>query len=93
MVTGMIGYWTGVVVGLVFFIGVMWKLFRCVHAWELVDKTTFDPPLHMYVQLGGHRNHAGYLSEAQIQDMSKRTVVLVMRCPKCGAAKIETLKG
>ena len=93
MSMGMISYWAGVVVGLVFCIGVLWKLFRCVHAWELVDKEVFDPPLHMYVQLGGHRNHTGFLTPAQAQEMSKRTVILVMRCPKCGAARIETLKG
>lgn len=93
MSIGMISYWAGVVVGLVFCIGVMWKLFRCVHGWELVDKTEFPPPIRIYVELGSHRNHMGFLSAEQAQEMSKGKVVLVLRCTKCGAARIETLKG
>lgn len=61
---------------------------RCLHAWELVDKTEFPPTLDDYVKGGGSRLHYGYLSGGAIERMSRRTVVLALRCSKCGAAKI-----
>lgn len=81
------------VIGIAVLVTFYWRMIRCLHAWDLVDKTDFDPPIHTYVQTGGHRNHFGYLSESQIEDMSRRTVVLILRCNKCGAARIEKIKG
>jgi hypothetical protein len=64
------------------------KAFSCKHSWEFVDKTEFQPPVQEYVKAGGSRLHTWYMSTDQIKSMSKKTVVIVLRCPKCGEAKI-----
>jgi hypothetical protein len=68
----------------------LWRLFRCPHAWELVDKTEFPSPLEIY-KLTGVEYPSVWPS--QILKMSARTVVLVIRCPKCGAAEIKKATG
>lgn len=75
-------------VSIVFMLYVMVSVFRCKHAWEFVDKTEFLPPVQEYVKAGGSRLHTWYMSPNQIESMSKKTVVIVLRCPKCGDAKI-----
>lgn len=70
----------------------MWVLslvLRCAHFWELVDKTEFEPPIKIYMEVGGSRHHLGYLDESTVRDMSKKTVLIVLRCTKCGKSKLE----
>ncbi len=67
----------------------MFFILRCRHFWELVDKTEFEPPIKIYAEVGASRLHLGYLDESQMHQMSKRTVVIVLRCTKCGKAMIE----
>lgn len=62
------------------------KLFACTHAWEFVDKTDFPPPMETAKKNGV--DISWDLTSYQITHMSKRTVVIVLRCPKCGDAKI-----
>lgn len=71
----------------------LWRFIRCPHAWDLIDKTEFPPTLDDYVRNGGVRLHSGYLSKDAIERMSSRTVVLALRCPKCGTAMIKKIKG
>lgn len=60
-------------------------LFRCVHAWEFVDKTELISKLEEAKKNGINVN---YILDWRIQEMSKKKVVIVIRCPKCGAAKV-----
>lgn len=60
--------------------------FSCKHSWEFVDKTDFPPPIETAQKNGVD---IGWdLTSHQITHMSKRTSVIVLRCPKCGDAKI-----
>lgn len=66
---------------------VLWRFCRCAHCWELVDKTEFLSPLEEAKKSG----HAVSLSGLFVSDGIKlvtKVVVLVIRCPKCGAAKV-----
>lgn len=68
----------------------LFRLFRCPHAWELVDKTEFPSPLEIY-KLAGVEYPEIYTS--QVIRMTARTVVLVIRCPKCGKAMVKKITG
>jgi hypothetical protein len=57
------------------------KLLRCVHAWELVDKTEMKPPIE------DMRAGMDY-SLLDTRWMVRRVLILVIRCPKCGTAKV-----
>lgn len=61
---------------------------RCKHAWEFVDKTEFPPAILEYRRSGGVSLHFGYFSDSRVHQMCQKTIVIVLRCPKCGAAKI-----
>lgn len=84
-------------VGLVLFVVtggvVIWRLLRCVHAWELVDKTEFPPAIEVFHQYGVLSKISGYLGDRQAERMCRKTLVIVLRCPKCGAAKIWSSNG
>lgn len=60
-------------------------VFKCKHMWEFVDKTEFPAPIETATK-NGISYHA--LWAEQIVKMSNKTVVIVLRCPKCGVAKI-----
>lgn len=75
-------------VGGMIFLGLLYEIFRCKHQWEFVDKTEFPPAVQEYVKAGGSRLHTWYMSTHQIEKMSKKTVVIVIRCPKCGTPKV-----
>jgi len=60
--------------------------FRCKHMWEFVDKTEFPPPIETAVKNGV--NLTWGLTTWQRHAMSKKTVVIVLRCPKCGESQI-----
>lgn len=62
------------------------KAFRCKHLWEFVDKTEFPPPIETAVKNGV--NLIWGLNLYQREEMSKKTVVIVLRCPKCGESQI-----
>jgi hypothetical protein len=63
---------------------VLYKLFHCKHAWELVDKTQLPSKLEeMSKQWKPTSMHEGKLSE-----MSRIKVLLCIKCPKCGAIKL-----
>lgn len=72
---------------------VFWKLVRCQHAWDLVDKTELPPPIVAYTERGGRNLHMYSLTPQQIFEMSQRTIILAMRCNKCGHAKIYKERG
>lgn len=62
-----------------------WRLFRCVHAWELVDKTEMDSGFENMAKAGVKE---GFAWPSDYSKLASRTVIIAMRCPKCGAAKI-----
>lgn len=67
--------------GLSFGVATFLIFFRCRHAWELVDKTEMPPPIKSAVD--------GMMYwPSDIPKLLGMTVVLALRCPKCGAAKI-----
>lgn len=68
------------------FIFLMYEIFRCKHQWEFVDKTEFPPPIEAAKKNGV--SITWDLSSWQVQSMSKKTVVIVIRCPKCGTPKV-----
>ena len=61
------------------------KAFQCKHAWEFVDRTEL---LSRIEQARKHSVNLGNFWTAQVQDMLERKVIIVLRCPKCGNAKI-----
>lgn len=77
--SGLVGMWL-----------LLWRLFRCDHAWELVDKTEFPSPIEVFKQTGVEYPAVW---PSQVIRMTARTIVLVIRCPKCGTAKIRRESG
>lgn len=65
-------------------VGWIWRLLRCVHAWELVDKTE----LPSRIETIRKNIEFAYISSKYYPELSKKTIILALRCPKCGAAKI-----
>jgi hypothetical protein len=68
------------------FVWLLWYT-RCSHDWQLVDKSEFPPPIIIYKESGGERLCSGYLDDEQIERMCQKTIMLVVRCSKCGYAK------
>jgi hypothetical protein len=67
--------------------GLLARLFlgpRCVHAWELVDKTEFCSPLEEASKHGCQLKCSGDAVDRAV----RRVSVVIMRCPRCGAAKV-----
>lgn len=69
------------IAGLILALALVFRLFRCAHGWELVDRTEFKsvydkmPAGHMYYR-------------SDFRGLSRNKIVIVMRCAKCGAAKV-----
>ena len=61
------------------------KLLRCVHAWELVDKTELPSGFENMAKAGVQ---SGSMWPSDYIQRAKKTVIIAMRCPKCGAARI-----
>lgn len=78
-VLGMISIAVMMMVGIV-------KAFQCKHMWEFVDKTEFPAPIEAAVKNGVSLTWG--LTTWQRHEMSKKTVVIVLRCPKCGESQI-----
>lgn len=81
------GFWAAMI-GWSFAIAlfVIWRLFRCHHEWQLVDKTEMPPPIQA-IQKAGLQNDVSYWP-SDLKSLCGMTVVLALRCSKCGAAKI-----
>lgn len=60
------------------------KAFSCKHAWEFVDKTDFPAPIEAAQKAGVEDD----IWPSDLPEMSEKTIVIVLRCPKCGEAKI-----
>jgi hypothetical protein len=68
--------------------GLLWRLLvgpRCAHAWELVDKVEFCSQAEEARKLGLVINDA---RGPAVDDILRRSVTVVMRCPRCGACKV-----
>lgn len=65
------------------FICLLYDIFRCKHQWEFVDKTEFPAPIEEARKAG-----VGSVWLHNVHTMCKKTVVIVIRCTKCGASKI-----
>lgn len=63
----------------------MWRLFRCAHAWELVDKTEFPSRLEEFVK---QTNKVPKHVEDWRLPYCRKVVALVIRCSKCGSARV-----
>lgn len=78
-------FWIGA--SLITVLLVLWRFCRCNHSWELVDKTEFLSPLEEAKKSGHVVSLSGMFVSEAIRFVTK-VVVLVIRCPKCGAAKV-----
>lgn len=67
---------------------VIWRLFRCRHHWELVDKTEMDSRLETIMKTTGQFSYA---FSSEITSAAYRRVILAMRCSKCGRAVIHKI--
>jgi len=82
----------GIVVGgsiaiLVLIFVLAYNALKCKHAWEFVDKTEMSSRLEEAKKSGVNlREFWAY----QLEEMAQKKVVIVLRCPKCGAPKIYT---
>lgn len=73
------------IAGLVLALALVYRLFRCRHSWELVDKTEFKSGYELL------REGNAYWRD-QLEWLLERKVVIVMRCTKCGSAKIHEFR-
>lgn len=64
----------------VFFWALAFWCLRCIHAWEFVDKTEFKPAIEDL------KPPISYFPW-DLQWLLRRTVVIVVRCHKCGRVK------
>ena len=58
---------------------------RCAHAWELVDKVEFCSQMEEAKKL--NLTISNIRGEA-VDEVLRRSVTVVMRCPRCGACKV-----
>jgi len=59
----------------------MWPFKRCVHDWQVVDRTVLPSLVdQLQLQEGGATEIKGCSSS-----MGSRTLSLVLKCSKCGA--------
>ena len=72
------------VAALILALALIYRLFRCAHKWELVDKT--ELPSRIEVMCKSWRPER--LNLTNDLEIAKSTTVIVMRCDRCGAAKI-----
>lgn len=67
-----------------------WRVFRCCHAWELIENAELPPPI-LAAKESGFPVHL--LSYERAERMCKKTLVMAIRCGKCGATRIEKIIG
>lgn len=80
-------------IALVFGLGFYFSSRLCQHSWDLVDKTELPPPIEAYRNNGGTNLHWGYLGDHKIFQMCHRSIILALRCQKCGKASIKKIQG
>lgn len=61
------------------------KAFQCKHAWEFVDKTEFPSKLEEATKRGVA---VSSFWNSQLEEITTKRVVIVLRCPKCGQTKV-----
>lgn len=64
------------------------RLARCRHAWELIDKTEMPAPI-LSLQKVALKEVSCFKEDTP--RLLSMTVVLALRCSKCGAAKIHKI--
>lgn len=64
---------------------VIYRLFRCKHKWELVDKTEIPSKLSEFRKQGWV---PGWMDSEFYMGVSTIKVLLCIRCPECGAVKV-----
>ena len=67
--------------------GLLWRLIagpRCAHAWQLVDKS--ELPSRLEVMCKHWKPNT--MTHEELNEMSVVKATLVLRCDRCGAAKI-----
>lgn len=67
---------------------VLYMIVRCKHPWELVDKTEFPSAIEQMAKTG--MTQAAYYP-SDLYRLTRRSVVLALRCPKCGKATIKKI--
>jgi hypothetical protein len=75
----------GIAVCLITLLVIVHRVTRCIHAWELVDKTVLPSGFENMAKAGVDTDEY-WLSD--VTKLAAQVVVLALRCPKCGAAKI-----
>lgn len=79
--------WAALILGLVGGLS-MGLLFNahllCKHAWEFVDKTEVPSFMEQFKM----PLESLEFDNIDPKELSRRTVVIVLRCPKCGRAKV-----
>ncbi len=60
---------------------VLWRVCRCPHHWELVDKTELKPPSE---DMAPGQEY----TTLDTKWIFTRTVIIVIRCDKCGGSKV-----
>lgn len=69
----------------IFLLALLVKAFSCKHAWEFVDKTEFPSKLE---EAKKHGVCVSSFWHSQLESITTKRVVIVLRCPKCGSTKI-----
>ena len=63
----------------------IWYFFlRCVHAWELVDKTQLPSKIEEIAKYW----KPNQMQISQLLEAAKVCATIVVRCPRCGGCKI-----
>ena len=70
--------------GLVLAIALMFRLFRCAHAWEFIDKTKLPSKLEVVKA----NFNPQQMRETALLDAAKVKATIVVKCNRCGACKI-----
>lgn len=68
----------------------LWRALRCVHHWDLVDKTEFPPPIEEFHKRGIEIT-GGFMFPSDLRKMAQKTVVIVLRCNLCGKSRIDKI--
>lgn len=77
---------TLVIFGCVVSLVLLFKLFSCAHAWELVDKIEFPPYVEEVARLNW--TFTGHLPARSFE----KVIELAIRCPKCGALRFKRIR-
>ena len=62
----------------------LWRFCRCAHPWEFVDKTELPSRLEEMKKAGKFRPG----TSEELVRCAEKWIVIVIRCPKCGAVQV-----